>query len=86
MPVRCRDCKKYFSVKTGTALETSSLPLNAWVWAIYHEATSLKGVSSMKLHCDLGVRQATAWFMLQRIREGLVPAMPAFTGPVAGGN
>ena len=33
-------------------------------------STSLKGVSSMKLHRDLKVRQATAWRMAQKIREG----------------
>ena len=82
MPFRCRDCKKYFSVKTGTALQSSNLPLRTWVWAIYLESTNLKGVSSMKLHRDLGVTQTTAWFMLQRIREGLVPHTSEFDGPV----
>lgn len=33
--------------------------------------TNLKGVSSMKLHCDLGVIQKAAWFMLHRIREAM---------------
>ncbi len=37
MPYRCRSCKKYFSVKTGTAIEASNLPLKTWVWAIYLE-------------------------------------------------
>ncbi|MCY4371437.1 MAG: transposase [bacterium] len=68
MPYRCRTCLKYFSLKTGTAMEDSKLPLKLWAWAIYLELTSLKGVSSMRLHRDLGVRQATAWFMLHRIR------------------
>ena len=31
--------------------------------------TSLKGVSSLKLHRDLGITQKSAWFMSQRIRE-----------------
>ena len=82
MPFRCRTCKKYFSVKTNTAMEESRLPLKKWVWAIYLESTSLKGISSMKLHRDIGVRQATAWFMLQRIREGLIPGKALFDGPV----
>ena len=82
MPFRCRDCKKYFSVKTGTAIQASNLPLKIWVWAIYLEITSLKGISSMKLHRDLGITQTTAWFMLQRIREGLIPDMGAFERPV----
>ena len=82
MPYRCKDCKRYFSLKTGTAMEDSKLPLRMWVWAIYLEMTSLKGVSSMKLHRDLGVRQATAWFMLHRIREAFAEVAMTFEGPV----
>ena len=82
MPYRCRDCKQYFSLKTGTAMEDSKLPLRLWAWAIYLEMTSLKGVSSMKLHRDLGVRQSTAWFMLHRIREAFKDVAATFTGPV----
>ena len=71
MPYRCSDCRSYFSVRTGTAIEGSNLPLRKWVFAIYLEMTSLKGVSSMKLHRDIDVSQKTAWFMLHRIRQGL---------------
>ena len=62
MPYRCRDCRKYFSVKTGTVMAGSPLPLRKWVYAIYLDTTSLKGVSSMKLHRDLGITQKSAWF------------------------
>ncbi len=83
MPYRCRDCNRTFSVRTKTALESSKAPLKKWVWAIYLEMTSLKGISSMKLHRDIGVTQTTAWFMLQRIREAFAPAIAeAFEGPV----
>ena len=83
MPYRCRPCKRFFSVRTGTVLEASNLPLTKWVWAIYLEITNLKGVSSMKLHRDIGVTQTTAWFMLQRIREGFVNEIyTVFAGPV----
>lgn len=83
MPCRCRASKRYFSCRTNTSIESPPLPIKTWVWAIYLEETSLKGVSSMKLHRDLGVRQSTAWFMLQRIREGLVnSAGTAYDGPV----
>ena len=47
----------------------SPIPLQKWAYAIYLDVTSLKGVSSMKLHRDLGITQKTAWFMQQRIRE-----------------
>ena len=69
MPYWCTDCRSYFSVKTGTVMEGSKLPLRKWAFAIYLHLTSLKGVSSMKLHRDIGVPQKTAWFMLQRIRK-----------------
>ena len=69
MPWWCSDCRKYFSVKTGTAMEGSNLPLRKWAIGIYLCLTSLKSVSSMKLHRDLGIGQKAAWFMLHRLRE-----------------
>ena len=84
MPYRCRDCGKYFSVKTGSVMAGSPIPLLKWLYAIYLDTTSLKGVSSMKLHRDLGVTQKTAWFMQQRIREAFAALGPnvRFVGPV----
>ena len=82
MPYRCRDCRQYFSLKTCTAMEDSKLPLRLWGWAIYLEMTNLKGVSSMKLSRDLGIRQATAWHMLHRIREAFADVSATFDGPV----
>ena len=82
-PYRCTDCRAYFSVKAGTAIEGSKISLRKWVFAIYLECTSLKGVSSMKLHRDIGVTQKTAWFMLHRIREvWATDKADRFTGPV----
>ena len=69
MPYRCRDCRKYFSIRTGTVMSGSPIPLLKWVYAVYLDLTSLKGVSSMKLHRDLDISQNSAWFMQQRIRE-----------------
>ena len=82
MPYRCSDCRGYFSVKTGTVMGNSHLPLRKWVFAIYLHLTSLKGVSSMKLHRDIGVPQKTAWFMLQRIRKAWESDDSPFAGPV----
>ena len=65
----CPSCRRYFSVRIGTALERSKVPLRKWAYAIYLEMTSLKGISSMKLHREIEVTQKTAWFMLHRIRE-----------------
>ena len=83
MPFRCSDCRKYFSVKTGTAMEASNIPLQKWVAGMYLMVTNLKGVSSMKLHRDLEISQPAAWFMAQRLREGWNAEDPEiFEGPV----
>ena len=83
MPYWCPDCRSYFSARTGTALSHSRVPLRKWAIAIYLELTSLKSVSSMKLHRDIGVSQPTAWFMLHRIREAWGDGgNGSFSGPV----
>jgi len=69
MAYRCRTCVQYFSIRTGTLLENSPVPLLKWVYAIYLEYTSPKGISSMQLHRDINVTQKTSWYMLQRIRK-----------------
>ena len=83
MPYWCTDCRSYFSVKTGTAMQKSKVPLRKWAIAIYLCLTSLKSVSSMKLQRDIGVSQPTAWFMLHRIREAWATENDGpFDGPV----
>jgi len=83
MPYWCTDCRSYFSVKTGTPLAHSNISLRKWAIAIYLCLTSLKSVSSMKLHRDLNVSQKTAWFMLHRIREAWMPPDDdKFNGPI----
>ena len=77
----CQGCKTRFSVRTGSVLERSKIPLRKWAIAIYLSATSLKGVSSMKLHRDLNITQKSAWFMAHRIREALMRDTPTFSGP-----
>ena len=59
-----------------------NLPLRIWVWAIYLETMNLKGVSSMKIHRDLGITQKTAWHLQHRIRTAFLREFAQFTGPV----
>jgi transposase-like protein len=83
MPYRCRDCRSYFSVKKGTAMQSAKIGFQNWAIAFYMMTTGIKGTSSMKLYRELGVRQATAWFMMQRIREGFMGGIDKpFPGPV----
>ena len=81
-PFRCRDCRKDFSVKTGTVMQASNLPLSKWAFAAYLMSTSLKGVSSMKLHRDLGITQKAAWHLAHRIRKAWESDNGLFGGPI----
>lgn len=69
MDYRCRSCRKWFSVRTGTIMENSRLPILHWVYAVYIQTSSLKGMASIKLYRELGITQKTAWFLSHRIRE-----------------
>jgi len=78
----CNDCKKDFTVKTGTIMHDSRLSLSKWALAFYLFSTNLKGVSSMKLHRDLGITQKSAWHLAHRIRETWDDASEKFAGEV----
>ena len=83
MPYHCRDCRKFFSVKTNSVMHSSKLSYKKWAIAIYMVATSIKGVSSMKLRRDLGITQKSAWHMAHRIRRVLESDNETlFAGPV----
>ncbi len=86
MHYRCREkaCgRRFFSAKTGTVMEGSKLGYQCWALAMFLLTTSLKSVSSMKLHRDLGVTQKTAWFLAHRLRDALVQdGAVLYDGPV----
>ena len=84
MPYRCknRDCRAYFSVRKGTVMQSSKLGLQQWAIAIYMATISLKGVSSMKVHRELGITQKAAWHLIQRISEVFAPDAVQLDGTI----
>ena len=85
MRFRCREkaCKRnLFSTKTDTVMEGSKIGFQDWIVAAYLVMTSLKSVSSMKLHRDLGITRKSAWFLAQRLRAALSGDSELFSGPV----
>ena len=62
MPYRCRDCRKRFSIRTGTVMEASNLGFQIWAIAIYL-LTTRPGISSHQLARDLGIAQKSAWHL-----------------------
>ncbi len=82
MPYRCKDCRKHFSVKHGTVMQSSKLGCRVWAIAVYLLTTGIKGTSGMKLHRDLDVTYKTAWHLAHRIRKAFPQVTAMFAGPV----
>ena len=82
LPYWCGECRRNFSVKTGTVMHRSHIGLQKWAIAIYLWSVSLKGVSSMRLHRDLKITQKSAYFMAQRLREAWTEGHGGMAGPV----
>lgn len=78
----CNDCRDKFTVRTGTVMERSHVPLHKWLLAMHIMAASKKGMSASQLGRMLGVTYKTAWFLAHRIREAMEGANP--TGPLGG--
>ena len=84
MPYRCRErqCRKRLSARYGTVMQSSKLGYQVWAMAIYLSLTSLKSVSSMKLHRDLDITQKSAWHLAHRLRKAFEGGGSIFAGPV----
>ena len=65
-----KSCRKDFNVKTGAIMHRSKITLQQWAIGIYLMSTTLKGVLSTKLHCDLGITQQPVCNMAHKIRGG----------------
>jgi transposase-like protein len=69
--LRCRACKKQFTVTTGTVFEDSHIPLSKWLLAIHLLSSSKKGMSAHQFHRMLGMTYKSAWFMAHRLRYAM---------------
>ena len=60
--------KREFSIKVGTVMEDSPIPLDKWMTATWLITNCKNGISSYEIARDVKVTQKSAWFMLHRIR------------------
>jgi transposase-like protein len=60
--------KRQFSIKVGTVMEDSAIPLDKWLTATWLVTNCKNGISSYEIARDVKVTQKSAWFMLHRIR------------------
>jgi transposase-like protein len=68
---KCRDCRKQFSVLTGTIFHGTKISLRTWVLVIFEMCASKNGVAAREIERKYNLTAKTAWFMLHRIREAM---------------
>ncbi|MFC4290974.1 IS1595 family transposase [Sphingorhabdus arenilitoris] len=81
---QCNDCRDKFTIRTGTVMERSHVPLHKWLLATHILAASKKGMSAAQMGRMIGVSYKTAWFLCHRIREAMDGATD--NGPLGGGS
>lgn len=81
---KCYACRKPFTVKMGTVMHSSHVPLRIWLQAIYLMCSSKKGISTRQLQRTFRVGLKTAWFLSHRIREAMKELHIDVAGPMGG--
>jgi transposase-like protein len=73
---RCRGCGKQYTVRTGTVLEDSKIPLRHWCYAFWAACSSKKGVSALQIKRMTGLSYKSALFLMHRIRWAMADEAP----------
>ncbi|MGP8173681.1 MAG: IS1595 family transposase [Terracidiphilus sp.] len=74
---KCAECRESFTVRVGTVMEDSHVPLNKWLIGFYMMCASKTQVSALQLQRQLEIGSYnTALFLCQRIRFALMDLFP----------
>src|SRR3954447_25830609 len=68
---KCRDCRKQFSVLTGTIFHGTKIPVRTWLLVVFEMCASKNGVSAREIERKYDLTPKSAWYMLHRIREAM---------------
>lgn len=68
---KCKDCRKQFSVTSGTIFANRKLPLREYLLAVALFVNGAKGVSALQLGRDLDVQYKTAFVLAHKLREAM---------------
>ena len=74
---KCKDCRKQFSVITGTVMHGSKASLRIWLFVIFEMAANKNGIAAFEIQRKYGIANRTAWFMCHRVREAMVRSNPS---------
>lgn len=76
---KCADCRRQFSVLTGTIMHATKIPVRTWVLVLFDMCSSKNGTSAREVERKYGVTCKTAWHMLHRIRQSMASGNPIGT-------
>ena len=69
----CAGCHRQTSVRAGTVMHASKLPLTVWFWGAYLMATHSNGMSARQLWRQLGLGSyKSAWVLCAKLRRAMV--------------
>jgi len=75
---KCAECRDTFTVRVGTVMEDSHVPLHKWLIGFYMMCASKTQVSALQLQRQLEIGSySTALFLCHRIRFALMDMFPA---------
>jgi transposase-like protein len=66
---RCEECRRQFSVLTGTPLHGTKISVRIWCFLIFEICSSKNGVAAREIERKYGLCPRSAWFAMHRIRE-----------------
>lgn len=67
---KCRTCTKQYTVRVGTVMEHSHIPLRSWIYAVWQVATCKKGVAALQIKRQVQITYRAALFLMNRLRHG----------------
>jgi transposase-like protein len=73
---KCKDCRKQFSVTTGTIFHGTRVSLRIWLFVLFEMTANKNGIAAREIERKYGVAPKTAWFMTHRIREAMMNRAP----------
>jgi len=65
---RCRGCSQFFTIRTGSVMEESRIPMRHWCWAFWQLCSSKKGISAKQIQRQTGLSYKSALFLMHRVR------------------
>ncbi|MCU1461318.1 MAG: transposase [Acidimicrobiales bacterium] len=67
----CKACRKQFTVLVGTIFHGSHIAVRTWLLVLFEMCSNKNGIAAREIERKYGLTPKSAWFMTQRIREGM---------------